>query len=288
MLGHCIQCRRQTVMWLAFSEEYRVSDINSDLIAQEVDDEVRRERMNQLWSAYGKYLIGLAVGIVLLVGGREGYTSYVQSQEEASSTAFEAAVIASSEDSANAVEIWKKALPELNGGYATLGQMRLAAAASANGDVAGAIASYDAIAADSSADPSLRSMAQLFAGMLVSREGSDLDAARARLSVVAIKGEPWYFSALEQLALVDIKKGDKEAALAGFSQLVSDAETPAGIRTRATQLKSAIEKELGIDPLAGLGLDAGSAASAKDTVADPDAGVGAPDTSEPDDEGSNQ
>ena len=288
MLDHCIQCRRQTVMWLAFSEEYRVSDINSDLIAQEVDDEVRRERMNQLWSAYGKYLIGLAVGIVLLVGGREGYTSYVQSQEEASSTAFEAAVIASSEDSANAVEIWKKALPELNGGYATLGQMRLAAAASANGDVAGAIASYDAIAADSSADPSLRSMAQLFAGMLVSREGSDLDAARARLSVVAIKGEPWYFSALEQLALVDIKKGDKEAALAGFSQLVSDAETPAGIRTRATQLKSAIEKELGIDPLAGLGLDAGSAASAKDTVADPDAGVGAPDTSEPDDEGSNQ
>lgn len=229
-----------------------MSDINSDLIAQEVDDEVRRERMNQLWNAYGKYLIGLAIGIVLLVGGREGYTSYVQSQEEASSTAFEAANLASVADSANAVQIWQNALPDLKDGYATLGRMRLAAAASANGDVATAISSYDAIAEDDSADDSLRSMAQLFAGMLVSREGVELDDARARLSVVAIKGEPWYFSGLEQLALVDLKKGDIEAALAGFTLLVNDLETPPGISTRATQLKAALEKQLGIDPLSGL------------------------------------
>ena len=245
-----------------------MSDINSDLIAQEVDDEVRRERMNQLWSAYGKYLIGLAVGIVLLVGGREGYTSYVQSQEEASSTAFEAASVASLADSANAVETWQDALPSLQDGYATLGRMRLAAAASANGDVATAISSYDAIAADAGADPSLRSMAELFAGMLVSREGTDLDAARARLSVVAIKGEPWYHSGLEQLAIVDIKKGDKEAALAGFTQLVNDSDTPQSVRTRATQLKSALEKELGIDPLAGLGLDAEDSTPVPDEAAD--------------------
>lgn len=232
-----------------------MSDTNPDLIAQEVDDEVRRERMNQLWSAYGKYLIGLAVGIVLLVGGREGYTSYVQSQEEASSAAFEAASLASTENSADAVEIWQNALPELKKGYATLGRMRLAAAAAANGDVSTAIASYDAIAGDNGADESLRSMAQLFAGMLISREGTDLDDARARLSVVAIKGEPWYFSGLEQLALVDLKKGDKEAALAGFTQLVDDLETPQAISVRATQLKAALERDLGIDPLAGLAAD---------------------------------
>jgi len=244
-----------------------VSDINSDLITQEVDDEVRRERMNQLWNAYGKYLIGLAVGIVLLVGGREAYTSYVQSIEEASSAAFEAAAVASAADSANAVEIWQQALPALQGGYATLGRMRLSAAAAANGDVATAISSYDAIAADTDADPSLRSMAQLFAGMLVSREGVDLDDARARLSVVAIKGEPWYFSGLEQLALIDSKRGDKEAALAGFTLLANDQQTPQGISARAQQLKTALEKELGIDPLAGLGLDADPAAGAENTEA---------------------
>lgn len=266
-----------------------MSDINSDLIAQEVDDEVRRERMNQLWNAYGKYLIGLAVGIVLLVGGVKAYESYVKSREEAGSAAFEAASVASADDSANAVEIWRNALPELKDGYATLGRMHLAAAASANGDVASAIASYDAIAADANTDPSLSSMAQLFAGMLISRDGTDLDAARARLSVVAIKGEPWYFSALEQLAVVDIKKGDKEAALAGFSQLVGDVETPPGIRARANQLKSALEKELGIDPLAGLGLE-GGATSAPDATENSEAASGEGDSkdAESDDEGSSR
>jgi len=271
----------QTEIWPAVSEEYSVSDTNPDLIAQEVDDEVRRERMNQLWSAYGKYLIGLAVGIVLLVGGREAYTSYVKSLEEASSAAFEGANLASVADSANAVEIWQNALPELQAGYATLGRMRLAAAASANGDVASAITSYDEIAADSGADESLRSMAQLFAGMLVSREGADLDDARARLSLVAIKGEPWYFSGLEQLALVDLKRGDKEAALAGYNLLANDTETPQAILARVTQLKLALEKELGIDPLSGLDADA-----ATDSL-DPEAGA-AEEGEEAGGEGSNQ
>ena len=271
----------QTEIWPAVSEEYSVSDTNPDLIAQEVDDEVRRERMNQLWSAYGKYLIGLAVGIVLLVGGREAYTSYVKSLEEASSAAFETANLASVADSANAVEIWQNALPELQAGYATLGRMRLAAAASANGDVASAITSYDEIAADSGADESLRSMAQLFAGMLVSREGADLDDARARLSLVAIKGEPWYFSGLEQLALVDLKRGDKEAALAGYNLLANDTETPQAILARVTQLKLALEKELGIDPLSGLDADA-----ATDSL-DPEAGA-AEEGEEAGGEGSNQ
>lgn len=231
-----------------------MSDLNSDLITQEVDEEVRRERMKQLWSAYGKYLIGLAVGVVLLVGGREGFKAYVENREQASSAVFEAAQENSAADTANAAQIWQAALPELEGGYQTLGRMRLAASAAANGEIEGAIANYDAIASDKDTDPSLRSLAQLFAGMLVSREGTDLEEARARLSVVAIQGEPWYFSAVEQLALVDIQKGDKEAALAGFNQLVDDPATPQSVRARATQLKAALEEDLGIDPLASLGI----------------------------------
>ena len=227
-----------------------MSDINSDLITQEVDEEVRRERMRQLWSAYGRYLIGLAVGIVLLVGGRQAYTAIVVSQEEASSAAFEAAEQKAAEDSANAVEIWQQAISEVEGGYQTISQLRLAASAAANGDTEAAIAAYDAVAADGSADSSLRSLAQLFAGMLVSREGQDLEGARARLSVVAIQGEAWYFSALEQLALVDIKLGDKEAALQNLNTLTADAQTPASIRTRAGELKQALEEQLGVDPLA--------------------------------------
>lgn len=229
-----------------------MSDLNSDLLTQEVDEEVRRERMKQLWSAYGKYLIGLAVGIVIIVGGREAYTAYVKSAEEASSTAFETARAASNEEGVDAAQIWRDALPALDGGYATIGRMRIAAAAAKEGNISEAIAAYDAIAADSSADDSLRSLAQLFAGMLVTRSGEDYTDARSRLSVVAIKGEPWYHSALEQLALVDLEIGDQEAALSGFKQLTEDPETPQNIRARAQEMRSALEKALGIDPLASV------------------------------------
>lgn len=227
-----------------------MSDLQSDLVTQEVDEEVRRERMRQLWNAYGRYLIGLAVGIVILVGGREAYTAYVKSSEEASSAAFEAAAEKAVNDTANAAQIWQEAAGSLEGGYGALAQLRLAASADANGDTAAALAAYDAVAADPNTDESLKGLAQLFAGMLMSRDGDDLAGARARLSVVAIQGNPWYYSALEQLALVDIKLGDKEAALQGFTQLSDGLQTPQSIRARAGQLKAALEAELGIDPLA--------------------------------------
>ncbi len=227
-----------------------MSDLQSDLVTQEVDEEVRRERMRQLWSAYGRYLIGLAVGIVILVGGREAYTAYVESGEEANSTAFEVAAEQAADDTANAAQIWREAANSLDGGYNALAQLRLAASADANGDTATAIAAYDAVAENADTDESLKGLAQLFAGMLIARDGNDLASARARLSVVAIQGNPWYFSALEQLALVDIKLGDKEAALQGFTQLAESLQTPQSIRTRAGQLKAALEAELGIDPLA--------------------------------------
>lgn len=227
-----------------------MSDLQSDLVTQEVDEEVRRERMRQLWSAYGRYLIGLAVGIVILVGGREAYTAYVQSKEETSSAAFEAASADATADTANAAQIWQNAMGNLEGGYQALAQLRLAASADANGDTAAAIAAYDTIAANPDTDESLQGLAQLFAGMMMARDGQDLEGARARLSVVAIQGQPWYYSGLEQLALVDIQLGDKEAALQGFTQLTDDVQTPQSIRARAGQLKAALESELGIDPLA--------------------------------------
>lgn len=238
------------------TEEYGVSDLNSDLLTQEVDDEVRRERMRQLWNAYGKYLIGLAFGVVILVGGKEGYEAYVRSGQEASSAEFERAREASAEDSANAAQIWADSIPSLEDGYKSIGGLRRGAAAAENGQISVAVAAYDAVAADTSSDASLRDLAKLFAGMLIAREGDNLVEARTRLSVIAIKGNPWYYSAREQLALIDLELQDHEAALSGFTQLVNDSETPQSIRTRATELKAALEKAMGLDPITGLPLEA--------------------------------
>ena len=42
-------------------------------IFQEVDEEVRRERLMQLWKRYGNFVIAAAVIVVLGVGGWRGY-----------------------------------------------------------------------------------------------------------------------------------------------------------------------------------------------------------------------
>lgn len=218
-----------------------MSDLNSDLLTQEVDDEVRRERMLNLWKAYGKYVIGGAVAIVAIVAGNEGYKAYVTSVEQENSSAFEAAVDAASVNGADAVAVWEKAVPALSDGYGTLGQLRLAAAAIDAGDLDRALAAYDALAADSKADEALQQFGALQAGMLLAGKMNDLDGAKARLSTIAQKGNAWYFSAQEQLALIDLQQGALDEALGKFILLADDAETPQTIRTRASQFRSFIE-----------------------------------------------
>ncbi len=234
--------RAVRVCGMALSGEFGVSDINSDLVAQEVDDEVRRERMNLLWKRYGKYVIGGAVGVVLVVAGREIYNWRVSSIESQHSEAFQAAIEQANVEGADAVAIWREAAPKLGGGYVALAQLREAAALADGGDIAGAIATYDGLAADDTAPTSLRELGTLKASMLMIGQG-DLDSARGKLSTIAVKGKAWYFSAQEQLALIDLQQGDLDGALEKFRLLAEDAETPASIQGRASQFRTFIEAQ---------------------------------------------
>lgn len=242
-----------------------MSDLNSDLLTQEVDDEVRRERMLNLWKAYGKYVIGGAVAIVAIVAGNEGYKAYVTSVEQKNSSAFEAAVDAAGADGADAVTVWEQAVPGLSAGYGALAQLRLASAAIDAGDLQRALATYEALAADSTADEALQQFAMLQAGMLLAGKMNDLDGARAHLSTIAQKGNTWYFSAQEQLALIDLQQGALGDALGKFALLADDAETPQSIRSRATQFRSFIEaKQAAAAPVAGTEADEAAPAGASE------------------------
>ncbi len=41
----------------------------SDAFIREVDEDLRQKQINNLWKKYGKFIIGIAFGIVLLVSG---------------------------------------------------------------------------------------------------------------------------------------------------------------------------------------------------------------------------
>jgi len=221
-----------------------VSDTNPDLAAQEVDDELRRDQLNAMWKAYGKYIIGGAVGIVLAVGGTQLYKYQVRSSQEANSAKFASAVNAADIEGADVAQIWAGASGNLESGYAALAELRAAAALAKTGDAMAAIAMYDNLAASTNGDVVLREYAQLMAGLLVVDKVGDLDDARSRFSVLATADQPWYFSAVEQLAFIDMKQGEIESAYDRFASLVDNRATPQSISARAVQFRDMLERQL--------------------------------------------
>ena len=63
-----------------------------DILFEEIDDELRHDQANKLWQAYGQYVIGLAVAIVVGVGGYQAWRSYDLSTRQASGERFAAAM----------------------------------------------------------------------------------------------------------------------------------------------------------------------------------------------------
>ncbi|WP_374763834.1 tetratricopeptide repeat protein [Yunchengibacter salinarum] len=225
-----------------------MSDDQSELAFQEVDEALRRERMKSLWQRFGKYIIALAIGVVLLVAGREGWQAYEQSQAEAHSGAFAAALERAREDGADPVAVWRDALAgaegELGATYGALARLRMAAAALDAGDVDSALSAYDLLIREGGPDRIIDDLARLLSGMVMVQEGRDLDAARKRFSTVAQGGRPWHHSGLEQLALLDLQQADMASARQRLESLVADDETPASIRQRAEDMEKLIGREL--------------------------------------------
>jgi hypothetical protein len=107
------------------------------------------------------------------------------------------------------------------------------------GDFAGAVAGFDAVAADSSISEPLRDMARLRAALLLVDSGSYADVA-ARVEPLAADTNPLRHSAREALALSAWKEGRAADALELAEQVSSDDGAPRNIRERATLLAELI------------------------------------------------
>lgn len=224
-----------------------MSDKQSDLLFKEVDEDLRSERLTLLWKKFGKYIIAVAVSIILIVAGREAYESYRKSIQEGHSAAFENA-IARIQNGEPADQVWAETMPQLGGGYAALARLREAAELLKKDNFTGAFSAYDNIRADAAVDPVVRDLALLLKGMAQMEYAKDYEAAQITLSAVATTESVWYHSAQEQLVLVDIVQGDINSALQRLNILISDAETPPTLRERNTDLRDFLERQLALSP----------------------------------------
>ena len=47
----------------------------TDMLAREIDEELRRERLLKFWDQYGTYILAMALAVVVGVGGYKFYES---------------------------------------------------------------------------------------------------------------------------------------------------------------------------------------------------------------------
>jgi len=209
-------------------------------IFREVDEDVQRDRYAALWQRFRWLVIG---AVVVLVGGTAAYTvwtSYSASVKVERGERFLAAA-ALSEQGRNdeAARAFAAFAEEANAGYAALARLREAAALAEAGDQAGAIAVYDRIIDDGGAESMLRELAAVLAAQRL-LDSEDPAGAEQRLAAVAGGAGPWRHLARELQGVAALQAGRTADASAIFAELAEEAGVPAGVKSRATELRAAI------------------------------------------------
>ena len=208
-------------------------------IFHEVDEEVRRERLQKLWDRYSFYIIGVAVLIVASIGAWQAYQWWDAKKAAAAGVAFESALSLSDEGKhAEADAAFAKIAAEAPAGYRTLARLR-AAGELAQTKPADAVKAYDELAADASLGSTLQDLAAVRAGMLMVDTASLAEMQR-RLDPVTGPGHAFRHNARELLALSAWRNHDFTAARRYIDMIVADAETPPGTRARADMLSALI------------------------------------------------
>ncbi len=218
--------------------------MSDESLFREVDEEIRRERLEKLWKRYGNLFVAFSVGLIIAVAAFKGWQYYQQKQAEAAGQAYIEAL--NLYDAGKREEAALK-LAELaagsHKGVATLARLQQAGLAAADGKRDEAIRIYKEVAADKAVDAPLRDAARIRQAWLMV-ETAKPEELRSLLGGLDVAGNPWRTSAREVLALSFWRAGDLKAAQNLLNQIVTDTETPPGARERARIILAVIAPQL--------------------------------------------
>ena len=201
-------------------------------VFREIDEEVRRDKLANIWSKYNSLIVGAAVLLVLSVAGMRFYEYHTLKAAEAAGETFDSAVrdLRDPDKSSDG----EKALTELAkgdaAGYRAIARFRLAAEQAKTAPEAAASA-YDAMAKDASLDANFQSLALIRAAMLRVDSQTYADF-RKTVEPLATTSGLWRHTARELLGVSAMKSGDLSDAGKWFDQLVTDPATPTVLKQR--------------------------------------------------------
>ncbi|MBP2314985.1 tetratricopeptide repeat protein [Azospirillum soli] len=204
-------------------------------IFREVDEDLRRDRMEGLFKRYGGIVLAGALAVVAGTGGYTAWRSWKQNQQQQETVDLVAAISQTGQGADKGVEALAAFAGKADPGMAALAQLNAAAVLAREGKTADAVAIYDKIAGNGGVNAVYRDLATLLSVMHQLGSG-DPGQLQARLQPLSADTSPWRFSAREMTAVLAARAGDKEKARTLFQQLADDSQAPAGVRSRASDL----------------------------------------------------
>jgi hypothetical protein len=202
-----------------------------DGFLREVEEELRRERLEKIWREYGTYILIVAG---LIVFGVLGY-KYMEDRRisEAQETGLryeEAMALVGEGKEGSAAKEFETIASDGTGGYRSLAQLQYAGALLKEGKRAEALAAFEELG-KTGGDELLRSYAKLQAASLQLGQ-ADFTEMQNRLTPLMDDNSPWRYSARELLGLAAFKSGKSEEARSILAPLLVDQKTPQTIIAR--------------------------------------------------------
>lgn len=200
-------------------------------IFKEVEEDVRRERYEQLWKKYHDYIIAAAALVVIGAAAIQLYRVYEQRQEEKAAVAYAAAMqMLDSGQPGAAIPQLVEVANTSPSGYAKVARLAQADAMFMAGSRGAAMRIYEQIASGS--DPYLSAVARLHAAW-AAVDGSSGSELQTLLGPLTDPGNPWRELAREVLAYHDLRSGNTAAALTAYRELAADSDARSSLRARA-------------------------------------------------------
>jgi hypothetical protein len=224
-----------------------------DTFMREVDEELRRERLNKIVSRYGWMIVGV---IVLLLGAVGGYIWWQDRQQKQAATQGEALLQALDGMEAGnrnlaASKIGPLATSNVEG-YRVAALFARASSQAEAGQNPAAIATLKSIADDQHIAEPYRQAA------LVRQTALEFDQLQPRVVIqrlgpLARPGQAWFGTAGEMVGIAHLRMHRTDLAGPLFKQIAEDRNVPSSIRTRAVQMAGSLGFNAVLEPSAQQG-----------------------------------
>jgi hypothetical protein len=220
---------------------------NNDVFMREVDEELRRDEMVAFGRKYGVWIAVLIVLFLVALGGSLWWRHHKEAVAGRQGEQFQAALESLGSGNAKAADpAIAKLAQSSHDGYRAMAQFAQADVLLKKDDLKGAAAKFAAIASDESFDKPFRDLALI---RQTSAEYDSLDPQKVidRLKPLAVKGNPWFGSAGEMVAMAYLQQNKRAEAGKLFGEMAQDATVPDSLRQRAVQMAALLNGPTGGD-----------------------------------------